>query len=75
MENGQAIGEFGTFLESGNHTTEMTNKTFTLLSSLQQQVVCWSKDGPHSNNELAAGVRTVLAPTTTGLQEQGRTSE
>ena len=30
MENGQAIGEFGTFLESGNHTTEMTNKNFTL---------------------------------------------
>ena len=30
MENGQAIGEFGTFLESGNHTTEMTTKTFTL---------------------------------------------
>ena len=30
MEHGQAIGGFGTFLEPGNHTTEMTNKTFTL---------------------------------------------
>ena len=30
MENGQAIGGFGTFLESGNHTTEMTTKTFTV---------------------------------------------
>ena len=30
MENGQAIGGFGTFLEPGNHTTEMTTKTFTL---------------------------------------------
>ena len=30
MENGQAIGGFGTVLESGNHTTEMTTKTFTL---------------------------------------------
>ena len=31
MENGQAIGGFGTYLEPGNHTTEMTNKTFTAL--------------------------------------------
>ena len=29
MENGQAIGGFGTFLEPGHHTTEMTNKTLT----------------------------------------------
>ena len=26
MENGQAIGGFGTVLEPGNHTTEMTTK-------------------------------------------------
>ena len=30
MENGQAIGGLSTYLEPGNHTTEMTNKTFTL---------------------------------------------
>ena len=31
MENGQAIGGFSTYLESGNHTTEMTTKTFTVI--------------------------------------------
>ena len=36
MENGQAIGGFGTYLEPGNHTTEMTNKTFTVFYKTQK---------------------------------------
>ena len=35
MENGQAIGGISTYLESGNHTTEMTTKTFTELHSFK----------------------------------------
>ena len=42
MENGQAIGEFGTFLESGNHTTEMTTKTFTVTARFKaRKYITW----------------------------------